>query len=73
MKSEKRNTIGLAELALAHRLPFTCAGDEGDVHPTSGTREDRCETTDTADWPAAYVRSPGRKSQSLPKLHLKKS
>src|ERR1035437_5905638 len=26
--------------------------------PTSGMRENRCETTDTADWPAAYVRTP---------------
>jgi len=28
------------------------------VPPTSGTRENRCETIDTADWPAVYVRSP---------------
>ena len=27
--------------------------------PTCGTHENRCETTDTADWPAAYVRTPG--------------
>jgi hypothetical protein len=26
--------------------------------PTSGKHENRCETTDTADWPAAYVMDP---------------
>ena len=38
---------------------LTALFSHASVHPTSGTRENRCETTDTADWPAAYVRSPG--------------
>ena len=40
---------------------LTALFSHASVHPTSGTRENRCETTDTADWPAAYVQSPGER------------